>query len=546
MNWIDMRELPPAAGGFSELFYDYVYDFSEVKSFYGSDFRDSHAYENVIRSIGEKPLDRETLTAVLRRQNVAFGVGAKGLQRIEQLLLPNTFAVITGQQAGLFGGPIYTVYKTVTTIKLAERLKAKLPQYNFVPVFWVEGEDHDFAEMNNISVIDAEAKLTTIEYLPGGEVPQKNLGPIGELAFDAALDQTYLDLTASLQTTEFTDSLLKQLRECYGQGRTFNQGFVAWMNSLFAEYGLTYVSSNDRDLKRLLSPLFVKEVREYPAISQTVIARSAELEERYHAQVKPKSVNLFLFHKGGRYLIEPREHDFSLKGTRHFLSKEEMLRIAQETPELLSPNVVLRPIAQDMLFPTVAYVAGPSEIAYHAQLGPVYGSLGVSQPVLYPRASASFVEERIERVMEKYNLPLVAFFDDVNELTSRVLEQISEVKLEQLFSNTTRTVHDALNELKFGLNEVDPTLLGALETARSKVEINIGVLKEKALGAQKRRNETALRQIDRAVSAVLPQGHLQERELSILYFMNKYGPELIKWLMGEMDIEGFKHQLLMI
>ncbi len=541
-----MRELPPAAGGFSELFYDYVYDFAEVKGFYSSDFRNSHAYEDVIRAIEGRPVDRKTLTEALRRQNSAFGVAPKALQRLEQFLLPNTFAVVTGQQAGLFGGPMYTVFKAMTAIKLAERLKTKLPEFNFVPVFWVEGEDHDFAEMNNIAVMDAEAKLTTIEYLPGGEVPQRNLGPIGELVFDGAVEQSFEHLAVALQKTEFSDGLLKQLRECYRKGRTFNQGFVSWMNAMFGDYGLVYLSSNDRELKRLLSPLFLKEITEFPAISQTVIARSAELEEKYHAQIKPKSINLFLFHKGGRYLIEPREHDFSLKGTRHFLSKEDLLRIAQESPELLSPNVVLRPIAQDMLFPTVVYVAGPSEVAYHAQLAPLYGSLGVPQPVLYPRASASFVEERLERAMEKYHLPLAAFFDDANELTARVLEQISDVKLEELFSKTTKAVHDAVNELKFGLNEVDPTLLGALDTARSKVDINIGVLKEKALAAQKRRNETALRQIERAVSGLLPHGHLQEREVSILYFMNKYGPELIKWLIGELEIEGFKHQLLML
>ena len=546
MNWIDYRELPLAAGGYSELFLDYLYDFPEVQRFYNLNFRDSHAYEAIIQAIGQRTLDRETLVQVLEDQNRAFGSPPRTFDNIHLLSKPSTFAVVTGQQVGLFGGPLYTMFKTITAIKLAERLKTKLPQYDFVPVFWIEGEDHDFAEMNHISVLDAEGKIVRIEYLPGGEMPERNMGAIGELVFEEALQQTLTSCDGALQKSEFTEPLIKQLKECYVTGRSFNHAFSVWMNVLFQEYGLVFISSNHPRLKRLLSPMFVKEVSEFPKTSQIVIAQSAELEEKYHAQTKAKSVNLFLFHKGGRYLIEPREHDFSLKGTRHFIPKDELLRIAIETPELLSANVVLRPVAQDTLLPTVSYVAGPSEVAYHAQLKPVYEYFNIPQPVVYPRASGSFIEERIDRVMEKYNVDLLALFEDINSLTARILDQIAEVKLDQLFGSTTKTVHDALNELKFGLKEVDPTLLGTLDTAKSKIDINIGVLREKAAAAQKRRNETAVRQIERAVGTLVPNGSLQEREINILYYMNKYGPDLVKWMMGELDITGFKHQLLMM
>jgi bacillithiol biosynthesis cysteine-adding enzyme BshC len=288
----------------------------------------------------------------------------------------------------------------------------------------------------------------------------------------------------------------------------------------------------------------VKELEEYPALSQLVITRSAELEQKYHAQVKPKSINLFLFHKGGRYLIEPRETDFSLKGTRAFFQKEELLAIARETPAQISPNVILRPICQDLLLPTVTYVAGPSEIAYHAQIQPVYEAVGVRQPVIYPRASVSLLQGSLGRAIDKYGLDVVDFLGDIGRVTSRVVEQISEIKLDTLFDNVSGNVHEALNELKFGLNEVDPTLLGALENVASKIDVNIGVLKEKAIAAQKRRNQTAVRQIEKAAAGLIPGGMLQERELCAVSFMNKYGPELPKWLMEQVDITGFKHQIL--
>lgn len=543
-EWIDYRQIPVSAGGFSELFFDYVYEFTEVHKFYRYDFRNSHSYQTILEKLTGQPVDRATLTRVLTDQNTLFGSPQKTFEHIALLERPTTFAVVTGQQVGLFGGPLYTVFKTITTIKLAERLKTRFPECDFVPVFWVEGEDHDFAEMNNTAVFDTESKAARIEYLPGGQMPERNLGAIGELKFDESLEQTYAVLESYLQKSEFTDELLKKLRECYAPGKSFNEAFTAWMNYLFEDYGLVFISSNHPDLKRLLSPLFLKEIAEFPGTSQLVIDTSAELEGRYHAQVKPKSVNLFMFHKGGRYLIEPRENDFSLKGTRHFLQRDELLAIAQNSPELLSPNVILRPLAQDTLLPTAAYVAGPSEVAYHAQLGPVYDRFGITQPIVYPRASGSFIEERLERSMERYNLELAAFFDDTDRIIVTVLEQIAEVNVEEIFASTNRLVHDALNELKFGLKEIDQTLLGALEGMKSKIDGNLDVLKEKTFAAQKRRNDVAIRQIEKAANSLLPNGNLQEREINVIYYMNKYGPDLVKWLTAELDITGFKHQVI--
>jgi bacillithiol biosynthesis cysteine-adding enzyme BshC len=316
------------------------------------------------------------------------------------------------------------------------------------------------------------------------------------------------------------------------------------MNHLFAGAGLVFISPNHPRLKRILSPLFVRELEEFPATSQMVISRSAELERKYHAQIKAKSINLFMFYKGGRYLIEPREHDFSLKGTRAFFTKDELMVLARETPEVFSANVILRPLCQDTLLPTVSYVGGPSEIAYSAQLQPVYEHLGIPEPVIYPRASISLVQGGLMRAMEKYGLELPEFLGDVEKVSAKVVEQISEIKLDLLFANMTKNVHDALNEAKFGLNEVDATLLGALDNVQSKIDVNIGVLREKSVAAQKRRNETAVRQIEKAAASLLPAGMLQERELNVIVYLNKYGPDLIKWLMEHIDITGFKHQVL--
>ncbi|MCK5573667.1 MAG: bacillithiol biosynthesis cysteine-adding enzyme BshC, partial [Bacteroidetes bacterium] len=333
------------------------------------------------------------------------------------------------------------------------------------------------------------------------------------------------------------------LKGCYQEGKSFNQAFTGWLSFLLEQHGVVFLSPNDRALKQRLSPLFEREITEYPATSQMVISRSAELEKGYHAQIKAKSINLFLFHKGGRYLIEPRENDFSLRGTRHFLQREELLGIAREQPELLSPNVVLRPLAQDHLLPTIAYVAGPSEVAYHAQLKPVYEHLGVAQPVLFPRASVSLIEGAQRRAMEKYGLTLVEFFDVTGNVVDRVLDQISDVQVDGIFTDTSKRIQETVNELRFGLREIDPTLLGSLDGFSQKVSKGLEALKEKSAAAQRRKNEAAVRQIEKASNGLLPGGTLQERELNLVYYLNKYGSDLLQSLFDRVNIHDFRHQI---
>jgi len=544
MDWLDFRQLPPASGGFSELFFDYIDNYESVAKYFPGNFRDFDAFAGVMSRIDARTIDRETLRTVLTDQNGGSGASSRTVENIRLLGGSGTYAVVTGQQVGLFGGPMYTLYKAITALLLAQKLSAKFPGKNFVPVFWLEGEDHDFAEMNHVAVLDHENVPVRLEYLPGGLLPEKNVGAVGSLAFDDTISATCAHLEGTLASTEFTSGVMSAVRSCYSPGATFAGAFQAWMNRLLPGAGLVFISSADPRLKRILSPLFLRELEEYPRISQMVIDRSAELEQSYHAQVKPKSINLFLFHKGGRYLIEPRETDFSLKGTRAFFTKEQLTAIARETPEQLSPNVVLRPLCQDMLLPTVAYIGGPSEIAYHAQIGPLYEALSLVQPVVYPRASVSLVQTNLLRAMEKYSLELQEFLGDVGSVTRKVVEQISDIKLDRLFDSVTKNLHGTLGELKFGLNEIDPTLLGALENVSSKIDVNLGVLREKAAAAQKRRNETAVRQIEKAAAGLLPSGSLQEREISPLYYMNRYGDGLGTWLMDRIDIGTFRHQIL--
>jgi bacillithiol synthase len=537
-------QLPNTSGSLSQLYLDYLYDFDRVTEFFELDYRREEAYEEYAAHVCRNFKNRAQLVSVLLEQNQDIGASEQTLEHIRWLGKENGVAIVTGQQVGILGGPLYTLYKAISALKLAAHLNATIPAYKFVPVFWLEGEDHDFEEVNSIQVLNHDHLPAAIDYLPDGKPLERNIGAVGNHIFGNGVDTFFEKLRESLPASEFTPSVIDLFRAYYASGSTMLGSFARLMNRLFEGRGLVFINSNDRSLKRLLIPIFKKELNEVPRVSQLIIGQSAGLEERYHAQIKPKAVNLFLFHKEGRYLIEPREKDFSLKGTRQYFQKEELLRMADETPEVFSPNVALRPVCQDTLLPTLAYVSGPGEIAYFAQLRPVYEHFNVPMPIIYPRASATIAENRHQKTMEKYDLSIEDLFQPPEKLEKKIVDIVSEVDVDEMFADAQKRFSDIANEMKFGLNYIDPTLLGALESTKSKVEQALQVLKEKASSAQKQRHEIALRQLQRITNSIHPGNNLQERELNVATFMNKYGLELINRLYADLEIGSTEHQII--
>jgi bacillithiol biosynthesis cysteine-adding enzyme BshC len=552
MTTLDFRRILDHGAGYSNIFLDYLYNFAKLKRFFNYDFHLLPEIPDLTRGFQKSPDHRQRVAEILEAQNLRFDCPQKTIENIHALREADTFCVVTGQQVGIVGGPLYTFYKAVTAVKLAARLSKALAPMQFVPVFWLEGEDHDLEEVNNITLLSHENKPVKTEYTIDGKPHERNLGAVGDLVFDMSLELFFQAVEKTLPSSEFRSQVTEAVRSAYIPGRTFSEAFACWINRLLAgtdadgtgDPGLIFISSNDKRIKQILSPVFLKELERFPLTSQLMIAQSAELEAEYHAQIKPKAINLFLFHKGGRYLIEPRESDFSLKGTRFFITREELLRTAVEMPESLSPNVVLRPICQDTLLPTAVYVAGPSEVAYFAQLKPVYEAFSVAMPVIYPRASATVLEKKLQLLIEKYELTLDQIFGARKQVNEHVMGYLSEVELEGLFASSRETIDEVLNEMKFGLSYVDPTLLGVLETARTKIAGHIGTMEEKTAAAQQRKHEIALRQIDKVFNTIFPNGNYQERELNILHFVNKHGLDFPRRLADQIQIDALGHQVI--
>ncbi|NMB82088.1 MAG: bacillithiol biosynthesis cysteine-adding enzyme BshC, partial [Ignavibacteria bacterium] len=398
--YINFSDIP----GHQNLFLDYLNEFNNVEKFYKRNFRDQEKYEDLFKHLAEydRP-HRIDLSEAIYDQYAEIKISKQTQANIEALKSPKTIAVITGQQLGLFGGPLYTIYKSFTAIKLASYLKDKYEGYHFVPVFWLEGDDHDFEEVRSINLVNNLNQIFNVKY-EDGELDEINRGNIGNLKFNQNIEQLFQLLTTELRETEYKNSLIELLKSIYQPGRTFLECFRELMIKIFDEFGLIVFNPTAPKIKQLLSPIFTKEVTSYKNHTGILVERSAELEELYHAQVKVKAINLFYLDDNERLLVEPVENDYRLKGKRKRFSHDELISLISTTPEKFSPNVLLRPICQDYLFPTGFYVGGPSEISYFAQVTPLYDLYGLTEPIIYPRSAATILEKGVQTILDKYKL----------------------------------------------------------------------------------------------------------------------------------------------
>jgi bacillithiol synthase len=529
------------------LFLDYLYEFENVSEFYKYDFRDKENYGQVFRQIVQSRTKKEIeLTSVIYKQYRDLpNASEKTLANISGLSDAKSLAVVTGQQLGLFGGPMYTFYKIITAIKLARQLKERYEEYNFIPVFWLEGDDHDFNEIRWIKLINNLNELTEITYAE--EIPEDGAKQsVGPLTLSKEIHSVLGKIKISLRETEFSPALFSRLSEIYSEGKTIKQAFKELVFWLFDEYGLVILDPQDKEIKSLLIPVFMKEIEGFREHTQKLVLTSARLEEVYHAQVKIKPVNLFFSTEDGRYAIEPVDDIFRLRRKRKQFSKEELLETIQKEPERFSPNVLLRPICQDYLLPTALYIAGPSEIAYFAQVTRLYDFFEIITPIIYPRASATIVEKSIQSTMDKFNLELKDIFIKSEVLKDQVIAAVSENNLDNLFEDANKQIELLFDELKTRLFSVDKTISDSSERYRDKVLLSFTDLKNKAIQAQKKKHEISLKQIDKISESLYPSENLQERELNFIYFVNKYGESFLKKLFDEILVNNYEHQIIQI
>lgn len=529
------------------LFLDYLYEFENVAEFYKHNFRDKDKYPEIFKSI----LDKKSLTDfkisdIINKQYESFlSASEKTKKNIKLLEFPKTLAVVTGQQLGILSGPLYTIYKIITAIKLASQLNERYSDFNFVPVFWMESDDHDFNEVHQINVLNNENALVNIKYKE--DVSDDAIrASVGNITFDDSINDFFHKLEENLRQTEFRERIISKLKEIYQQGKTFKQSFRELIFWLFDNYGLIIFDPSADEVKQLLKPIFLSEINNFRVHTQKLVSVSATLEEVYHAQVKVKPVNLFYHIENGRYSIEPIEEIFKLRRKRKQFTKEEMILEINDHPERFSPNVLLRPITQDYLFPTAFYVAGPSEISYFAQIHPLYEFFDIEPPVIYPRASATLVEKSVLSFMEKYDLTIRDVFLGIDHLKEKILSSLTENNIDSIFEEASQNLNLIFDGLKEKLFAVDKTISDSTNRYREKVLFSINELKSKAERAHESKFETIIRQISKLSNLLFPNENLQERELNYFYFANKFGEDFYKKIYEELSIADFEHQIIEI
>jgi bacillithiol biosynthesis cysteine-adding enzyme BshC len=535
---IDIRRFP----WIRRLAADYVFDHARVADFFAGNPDDPAAWRDAIARTHQHRRQREAIADLVQSQQRGRGAPDTAITATALLRDPKTVAVVTGQQAGLFGGPLFTLLKAVTAIRLANRVRAEhgVPT---VAVFWIDAEDHDWDEVKACSVLDAEMKPLS---LAAGDPPQAHKAPVARVHLDESVNAAIGALEAAMPATEFTPAVIESLRRAYGPGAGMADAFGRWLESVLGSHGLIVFDASDSAAKPLVSHVFAREIEQAGQTARLASEAGTALEARgYHAQATPHEGSLALFHmNAGRQPIKPDLGGF-LIGERPESAAALFDRV-RTSPEEFSPSVLLRPIVQDTLFPTVCYVAGPNELAYLGQLRRVYDAFSTPMPLIQQRATATILDSNAMRFLTRYDVALESLRAQDEAVLNALLEAQLPSSVETALEEALRTLEQRMDRLAKEVVQIDPTLEGASRSTLSRMQDDLKKLHGKIIQAAKRKDETLRRQFQNARAQAYPGGEPQERAVGFVYFLNKYGPALVDRLHTELPIDAGTHWVVTI
>jgi bacillithiol synthase len=526
----------------TRLFLDFLSYTNDVQLFYprSPQFRDWMQEEAA--NIRYDSARRQQVADILERQNKSWDASAKTQANIERLR-KGAAALVTGQQVGLFGGPMFAVYKALTAVKLANEATAE--GVDCVPVFWLASYDHDLAEVNHVSLPGSEGALQTLTTSSHG-TPGSPVGTV-------RLGDEILPVVEQLATLLGDNEITALLRETYRPNETLGTSFASFFARLFADWGVIVLDASDGELHRIAEPIYRAAIERSDELAAAVLARGQMLEAAgYHQQVKvtPSSVMVFTIHDGARSAIhhhsQGEAHQFTIGDGAEKISQAELLQRLSSLPEQFSPNVLLRPIVEDYLLPTLAYTGGPAELAYFAQSAAVYEKLlGRVTPVM-PRFSATIVEPKIQRLLEKHGINVPAIFAGPEALRRQLAANNLPEDLQAAFDEARKSLDSQLVTITEKLTKLDRTLVDAAETARSKIQHQLEKLYSQAARAEAQKGELVTRHVETLSQALYPEKGLQERAIGGVYFLARYTRELLQQLYDAIHPDCPDHQILEI
>lgn len=500
--------------------------------------------EQRLSDIGTRSYEREKLANYLIDYNFQFSCTKETLQNIERLKNPKSVAVIGGQQAGLLTGPLLTINKCISIIQFARQQEKKLG-IPVIPVFWIAGEDHDYDEINHVNV---QKSGRTVKF----SLPQvnnlKTSASLMEWNKEKAV-QWSESVLREFGETAFTKKVLSKVKENFQTAKTAVHSFAQFITELFGEFGLVLVDSGEPHFKRLQSDTLLKMVVQNEQIDSAFTEGISKLTDRgYAAPVEPQANNahLFVYHEGERLLLFRDGHgNFHSKNEEITISAEILQRSAKENPELFSNNVVTRPVMQESLFPTLAFIAGSGEIAYWSALKEVFHLFGFKMPPLVPRLSLTLVTEKNEKQLKETELSAEQVLQNGTEsYRNSWYEKHKPFETEPIYERTLRNVEDAHEELSSLAVAIDPSLQKLSEVNLNRIKNEITYLRNKMDKEMKKKFVEPLSVYDDLQRDLAPDGVLQERVWNAFYYINRYGDAFIKELSNrELSFNG-SHKLV--
>lgn len=504
------------SGYFTDIIVDYLNQSEKVKSLYNR----FPTPENFKQQIQEKSTfsnsHRAVLVDSLSRQYAPFQVSELTQGNINLLAQENTFTITTGHQLNLFTGHLYFLYKIISVINLTKELKQDNPQYNFVPVFWMATEDHDFEEINHF-------------HLHGKTISwnRKTSGAVGQLD-TSGLDEVYKVFSTEIGISKNAEYLKTLFENAYLKHKNLSDATRYLVNELFGKYGLVIVDADDKQLKSLFSPYVKQELSQQTSYRQV----TATLKDfHYPVQVNPREINLFYLDKNLRERIIFQNGKYQVNNTNLSFTQEEILKLTETNPEKFSPNVIMRPLYQEVILPNLCYIGGGGELAYWMELKKSFEGFGVAFPILLLRNSVLLVTEKQNNKRIKLNLGFKDVFEKQDKLINRKSAEFSEANID--FAALKEQLHQQFEQLKEAAGKTDKSFGNAVSAQERKQLKGLENLEKKLLRANKKHYLEQLSRITALQNELFPNQTLQERVGNFSEYYEAYGEQLIERLFEE-------------
>ena len=528
---------------YPKLFTDYIERFDSVAEFYLGNPADGRAWTAQFHRCAERKYLRQNVVQILLRQNPEYsGLKRAVAQNIYKLENPRSVAVVTGQQAGLFGGPLYTIYKALTAVRYAEYIEEHF-EIPAVPIFWLEVDDHDFDEVRRVTLMVPGGEIKTVTYTDGRETEPI---PIKDRIIAETIRSFLEEIIWSFSTAEMGSNVLAKITSIYTPGRSFPDAFIEFFRTFFPRVPIVFFNPGDSKIKQLAQPFFQRAIQEHTAIHNAIKVQSDALQRKsYELQVPLHTGDYHLFHCiNGRRIRLNEQMVFS--GQSHKENeKQRITQFLERSITGISPDVLLRPVLQDYVLPTAVYVGGPSEIAYCAQLKRVYAMFDVPMPLIVPRWSGTIIEKKSLRFLKNLRIePGRLLQEKPDVILNLMVEQSSNERFSPQFQKTYLQLKDRLDEIRKIGASLDGTLIGMIDNSEQKMKYQLDKIEGRFYTALQKANQVSAERACRTLKTVMPIGMLQERTFTVLNYLLRYGKMFSRFLTRTITIETNKHHII--